>query len=412
MKKNIWIFNHYATNMFKNEAGRHYWFAENLIKQDYKATIFCASTVHNSADYVDTGDKKYISDAVNGIPFVFVKAPFYVGNGKQRIKNIIVFYKNLFSVAEEYAKLNGKPDVIFASSVHPLTLVAGIKIAKKFGLPCICEVRDLWPESLIAYGALTKRSIISKILYKGERWIYKKADKLIFTMEGGIDYIKEKGWDNEISISKVYHINNGVDLEAFNYNREQYTLNDADLEDEVTFKAVYTGSIRRANNLQTLVEVARIIQNKGYNNVKIIVYGDGDYREYLEQYSKDNGINNIIFKGRIDKKYIPFILSKCDISILNLYQGNLFRFGMSPNKLFDYFASGKPILSVECSFDLIKKYQCGITMSVLSADEIAKEITLFCDKDDDQIKLMSENALKAARDYDFKVLTDKLIELF
>jgi hypothetical protein len=83
MKKNIWIGNHYATNMFKDQGGRHYWFAENLIKQGYIATIFCASTSHNSADNIETGVKKYVSDTVNGIPFVFVKAPLYVGNGLQ-----------------------------------------------------------------------------------------------------------------------------------------------------------------------------------------------------------------------------------------------------------------------------------------------------------------------------------------
>ena len=65
-------------------------------------------------------------------------------------------------MAKEYAKSNGKPDIILASSVHPFTLVAGIKIAKKFGVPCICEVRDLWPESIVAYGALKKRSMIAK----------------------------------------------------------------------------------------------------------------------------------------------------------------------------------------------------------------------------------------------------------
>jgi glycosyltransferase involved in cell wall biosynthesis len=193
LKKNIWIWNHYATGMFNNRGGRHYWFAENLIKKGYKPTIFCANTHHNSSSIVEVGDKKYVTDIADSIPFVFVKTYPYSGNGIKRIMNMGMFYKNLFPVSKEFSKTYGKPDIILASSVHPLTLVAGIKIAKKFGVPCICEVRDLWPESFVAYGIIKKNNPILKLLYAGEKWIYQNADKLIFTMEGGRDYIIDKG---------------------------------------------------------------------------------------------------------------------------------------------------------------------------------------------------------------------------
>jgi len=103
--------------MYKNQGGRHYWFAENLIKHGYKPTIFCASTIHNSDENINTGKKKYIIKIINEIPFVFIKTPAYKGNGIQRIMNITAFYRNLFPVAKEYAKLNSKPDIILASLV-------------------------------------------------------------------------------------------------------------------------------------------------------------------------------------------------------------------------------------------------------------------------------------------------------
>jgi glycosyltransferase involved in cell wall biosynthesis len=266
LKKNIWIFNHYATDTFKDLGGRHFWFAENLIKLDHQATIFCASTIHNTDENIYTGGQKYKTDEVNGIPYVFVKTPSYVGNGKQRIKNMISFYKNLFPVAKEYAKIHGKPDVILASSVHPLTLIAGIKLAKKFGVRCVCEVRDLWPQTLVVHKAIKKNSLLAKLLYRGERWIYQKADELVFTMEGGRDYIIEQRWDKEhggpIDLKKVHHINNGIDLAAFNYNKNYFILDDEDLNNPATFKVVYTGSIRKINHLKRAVEIAEIIQNK------------------------------------------------------------------------------------------------------------------------------------------------------
>ena len=203
IKKNVWIMNHYATNMFKNRGGRHYYFAKNLIDRGYDVTIFCASTIHNSYGSIDMGQNKYIIDSVDGIKFVFVKTSNYVGNGKQRIKNMVNFYINLFPVSKVCAKLSGKPDIILASSVHPLTLVAGIKISKKFHIPCICEMRDLWPLTLIEMGAIKPNGLAAKIMYTGEKWIYKKADSLIFTGEGEIEYIKDMKWDNVIDLSKI-----------------------------------------------------------------------------------------------------------------------------------------------------------------------------------------------------------------
>jgi len=340
MKQNVWILNHYATNTFKDKAGRHYWFAENLIKEGYKPTIFCASTIHNSNEIVDTKGEKYSIDSADNIPFVFVNTPEYKGNGKKRIVNMISFYRGLFKAAKEYAELNGKPDVILASSVHPLTLVAGIKIAKKLGVPCICEVRDLWPESIVAYGSLKRNSLMAKLLYKGEKWIYKKADKLIFTVKGGKDYIIEKGWDKEnggsIDINKIYHINNGVDIEGFNLNKERYQLSDEDLDSSDVFKVVYTGSIRLVNKVEILIDVAKYLKNF---KIKFLIWGDGDQVEKIKLRIRDEELNNIVLKGKVDKKYIPNILERADLNIILGEINELFRFGLSPNKLFEYLAA-------------------------------------------------------------------------
>ena len=172
IKKNIWIMNHYATNMFFNKGGRHYWFSKYLLKNKYSPTIFCANTRHNNRSIVEIKKGKHEIKTTEGIPYVFVKTTPYKSNNVQRIMNMWLFYRNLFPVTREYAKIYGKPDVILASSVHPLTLVAGIKIAKRFDVPCICEVRDLWPESLVAYDVLKKSNPLLKLLYAGEKSIY------------------------------------------------------------------------------------------------------------------------------------------------------------------------------------------------------------------------------------------------
>ncbi|MED4351111.1 glycosyltransferase family 4 protein [Schinkia azotoformans] len=411
MKKNIWIWNHYATNMFKDQAGRHFWFAESLIKHGYNPTIFCASTVHNSNEVINVGNQKFISDQTNSIPFVFVKTPEYNGNGKQRIKNMLTFYKNLFPVAKEYAEQYGKPDVILASSVHPLTLVAGIKIAKKFDIPCVCEVRDLWPESIVAYGALKRNSIIAKALYQGEKWIYKNADSVIMTWEGGKEYIVDQNWENQIDLEKVKHINNGVVIDTFDRNSEEYTISDSDLDNKEFKNIVYAGSIRKVNNLGVLLDAAKLIKSKGRNDIRFLIFGSGDESEPLKRRCEEENIDNVVFKGRIERKYIPFILKKSYINILHNSSTSLDKYGQSQNKFFEYLAAGKCIVQTYTTgYSICEKFNCGISASIQNAEEIAKAIITAC-SDDRKNSLLGENARKAAYQFDFNKLTEKLINI-
>lgn len=416
MKKRIWIMNHYATNTYFDKGGRHYWFAENLIKKGYEPTIFCANTKHNSKDIIDTGTEKFIVSKEDKIPFVFVKTSKYSGNGLSRIKNMVNFALNLFLVSKKYAERYGKPDIILASSVHPLTLVAGIKIAKKFGVPCICEVRDLWPESIVEFSNLKRDSIVAKILYQGEKLIYKKAGKLIFTMEGGRDYIVDKGWDldngNCIDIEKVHHINNGVDLAIYDKNIRENPYEDGDLNNLEVFKVVYAGSIRKANNLNLLINAAKYVQKESKKQIKIFIFGDGDEKKELQKKCMNERIDNVVFKGKVDKQYIPSILSKSDLNVLNYSNHEIWKYGGSQNKNFEYLASGKPVLStISMGYDIIEKYNAGISLKDQTAESIGEAIISIAKMETSKYEKLSENARRAAKDYDFCVLTDKLINV-
>lgn len=410
MKQNIWIWNHYATNMFFDQAGRHYWFAENLIKEGYKPTIFCAATNHFSDNHIDTKESMYSLDSVNNIPFVFVNAPEYKGNGKKRVLNMISFYRGLFKTAKKFAELNGKPDVILASSVHPLTLVAGIKIAKKFDIHCICEVRDLWPESIVAYGSLKRNSLIANLLYQGEKWIYKKADSIIMTWEGGSQYIKDQGWDNEIDLNKVKHISNGVIIESFDKNSKENQIDDSELDDKNYKNLVYAGSIRKVNNLGLLLDAAKIIQDYD-QKIRLLIYGSGDEKETLEQRCKDEDISNVIFKGRVEKKMVPSILKRSYANILHNSSTSLDKYGQSQNKFFEYLAAGRAIIQTYTTeYSILEKYNCGLSAVNQKPEKIAEIILEAC-KDNEKAEQMGENARNASFEFDFTKLTNKLAEI-
>lgn len=412
--KRIWLWNHYATEMYKNHAGRHYWFAENLIKKGYDAAIFCASTYHNKAEYIDTGNRKYRIDSVDNIPFVFVKTTPALGNGMARVKNMVLFYFNLFPAARAYAKIKGKPDVILASSVHPLTMAAGIKAARKLKVPCICEVRDLWPEAIFAFNKARENSLLGRLLVAGEHWIYKNADALIFTKEGDTDYIKEKKWDmsngGDIDLKKCHYINNGVDLDAFLKSVEKNKIDDAELNAD-KFNVVYTGAIRPVNNVGNILDCAELLKNM--KDIQFLIYGEGNQLEELKKRAGDEGLNNVKLKGYVNRRFIPYILSKSSVNILN-YSQKQFNWsrGNSSNKLFEYMASGKPIISnVKMGYSILAKYNCGLSLEKDAPEELADAILQVHNMSKEQYKEMSVNARNAAKDFDFKVLTEKLIDV-
>lgn len=413
-KKKIWLWNHYATDMYKNRGGRHYWFAENLIKQGYNATVFCANTFHNKTEYIDTGRKKYSTDIIDEIPFVFVKTTTALGNGIDRVKNMTLFYFNLFSVAKEYAKLNGKPDVILASSVHPLTMVAGIQIAKKLGVPCICEVRDLWPEAIFSFNKAREKSLLGWGLTAGEHWIYKKADALIFTKEGDTDYIREKKWDTgqggDIDLGKCHYINNGVDLEAFEILSSENKVIDADLSAD-KFNVVYVGAIRPVNNVGNILDAATILKDD--KEIQFLIYGDGNQKEMLEKRMTDENLTNVKIKGFVNKRSIPYILSRSSVNLLNYSQTQYnWTRGNSSNKLFEYMGSGKPIIStVKMGYSIIDKYKCGIELENSTPEELANAILEIKKIPNEKYKAMAQNAKNGAKDFDFKQLTRKLIDV-
>lgn len=414
MKKKIWLWNHYATDMYKNQGGRHYWFAENLIKSGFDTAIFCANTFHNKADFIDTGKCKYTVETLNNIPFVFVKTSTALGNGLDRVKNMGLFYRNLFSVAKQYEKVDGKPDVIIASSVHPLTMVAGIKIAKKMNVPCICEVRDLWPETIFAGGRLKEDSLFGRALTIGEHWIYRNADALIFTKEGDTDYIKEQKWDavqgGDIDLSKTHYINNGVDIEVFSKFADEKILEDKDLDSD-KFNVIYVGAIRPINNVGNILDTAKLLKDN--DDIQFLIYGDGNQKDMLEKRVADESLTNVKIKGFVNKQLIPYILSKSTVNLLNYShtQYNWAR-GNSSNKLFEYMASGKPIIStVKMGYSILDKYKCGIELENSTPEELADVILEIKSMSKEQYAMLGENAKKGAEDFDFKVLTKKLIEV-
>lgn len=407
-KPMVWIISHYAGGPSFCPRIPDYLLAEYLMRNGYDVLVFASSAVHNT-DLNFIKDKELsVREMVDGVPFVFVRTRSY-NRSLDRVFNMTDFYVNLLRCHKKYEK----PDVIMAAMPQPLSCLAGIQLARHYKVPYITSIVDLWPLSIVEYADFSNANPAIWALYRFEKWVYKKSDEMVFTWEGAYDYIIDKQWDKAIPRDKFHYINIGVNLKEFYDNLNNYTVSDPDLEDDV-FKVMYCGSVRTANDIDTVVSCAKRLNEDGYQNkVRFIIYGDGPDREVLEKRCQNENIPNVVFKGYIDKKYIPYCLSKSNLNILNLKPASTQKYGNSSNKLFEYFAAGNPVVANidEGKYPIISKYGCGRIVKAGDIDEYAEGVRYFCDMGKEEYEKYCENARNTAKLFDTEMLNSQWEEI-
>lgn len=401
----IWLINHYAVPPQYYPLARPYNFAKYLIGQGHDVVVIAASTVHNSSVNLITDNSKVKAEKIDGIQYVYIKCKGYSGNGIKRVINIFEFARKLPGICKKLEQ----PDAIVSTSFDPLSCYQGLRYGKKNGIKSIAEIADLWPETLVAYTSISAKNPVVKILRKLEKKIYTIADAIVFTAAGEYDYIIDQGWEIDIPREKTFYINNGIDLDVFDENKSTYQVEDQDLNNAELFKVVYTGSIRKVNNVQGILDVAKKIENP---KIKFLIWGDGDEVGVIKARIKKENITNVCLKGRVDKKYIPYIVSKADLNYAHNSPSPLFKYGISFNKIFDYLAAGKPILcDFNANYNPVLMSKAGVSVDTADPDKIAKVIDAFSKMTKMELTEYSVAARKGAMEYDFKILTNKLLEV-
>lgn len=410
--KNVWILNQNAVPPQYGGIVRHHNIAKYIDRSKYNVYVIASSAIHNSNVNMINDKALYKISNIDGVNYIHIRTNQYHGNGLKRVFNILQFFINAKRAMKKLIAEVGKPDIIYASSPTPTTAVLGIQFAKKLKIKNIIEVRDLWPDSIVEFGVASKNNILVKILYMVEKYMYLKADKLVFTMAGGKEYIATKKYKDKIDFSKIYNINNGVDLKQYDENKKQYSIDDDELNDKSTFKLLYAGSIRKAYNVKQIAELAKKIQENHFENVRIFLYGNGNEKQEIIEYCKQNNITNIIFRDFIDNKYIPYIMSKCNICLLHGKNVGIFKYGTSQNKMFAYLYSGNPIISTFYNpYDLIEKNACGITLKNNTLEEYYDAFLKIYETYDDKKEQYRENARKLLNRFDYQVLAKRLQEI-
>lgn len=397
----IWILCHYAQQPPYNTMLRYHNWGKQLVKRECNVVIIAASTVHNTEiDVVDMiGKTECICD---GIQYLYVTAPEYSGNGIKRIKNMMQYCFGL----SQYTEKVPKPDAIVICEAYVFPF------AERYfkGIPIITDIVDLWPKSIVEYAGMSENNPIVQVLYGLEKKAYLKSDALIFSMEGGKDYLKERKYSNKIDYAKVFHINMGCDMEEVDRIRD--SINDPLPWDMSKFNIVYCGSIRQANNVQQICDAAKELEKRGISDVVFQIYGNGEELDALKAYVEENNINNVKFYGRIEKAKVPHILTNAKANILTYKQVPLMRYGGSQSKLFDYLSSGRPIIcNAKFGYNLITRYECGVVTENQTPEAFADAVEQLRKLPEDKGEQMGANARRAAEDYDQHILVDKLCQV-
>ena len=205
-KKNVWIVNHYAQTPSGPGGTRHFQLSQFLPEYGWKPFILAASTeLHTGYQRLDS-NQTFRLDTVDRVPFLWLFAPSYKGNGLGRILNMLIFSIQLLNPRP--VRLLPPPDLIIGSSVHPFAVLSAYLLSRKYRVPFIFEVRDLWPQTLIDFGKLRQRGILAILLRQLEGFLYQKSNAIVTLLPYAYRYIQRFG----IQPNRVHWVPNGVDL--------------------------------------------------------------------------------------------------------------------------------------------------------------------------------------------------------
>lgn len=404
-KKVIWLVNEY--NFPDYERSRQTNLCRLLDERGYDAYIISGSSLNKSV-------ANRISD---NVPLVFVQATEAKGymiktsNYRKTYERVLVALQFQHKLWKHRNQLP-KPDVI-VSDFAGLFGNGFLKWKKKYGTKVIYDILDLWPEGFVDLGYIKKDSLVAKVLYSMEHKSYREADGIIFSMQGGRDYIVDKGWSKEVGgdvdTSDIGYLNNGVNLAKVDEQKYKFVYKDEDLDSDL-FKVIYLGSISKTNGLEVLVETARVLQERKIDHIVILVYGYGNQEDKLKKMTVDYGLKNIKFKGELDHRFGLNVLSRGDLNIFTFRDSSLWKYGVSPNKLFMYFASGKPVLSmIKPNYDLVEGKRTGISVEN-NPEVVADAIERFSMMEKSEYDSYCRNARITAEEYDYKNLVQVLID--
>ncbi|MCM0674749.1 glycosyltransferase family 4 protein [Micromonospora phytophila] len=282
--------------------------------------------------------------------FVRVRVPAYTRNDHRRVLNWLGYSAG----ALVHSVFRRRPAVVYASSPHILAPVAGWLAATFWRVPFVLEIRDLWPESIVGTGYLRRGSPLHRLLSGLERWLYRRADRIVMVADGWRSYFRSLGIDE----GKLVWVSNSAEPSAFALRHDRYTP----LRDRLPVCGrliVFAGAHGQANGLDELLDAAAELPEHTF-----ALIGDGIDKPRLVARARAEELSNVHFLDMIPKAEFAGILGGADVGVHVLADAAVFRMGASPNKLYDYLAAGVPVVT-NCPgepHDIVRESDSGVAV--------------------------------------------------
>lgn len=399
--KTIWIVCQYASTPETGMGGRHFYLAQELAKQGHKVYVIASSANHllHSQPKL-TGDITF--EPAAGLTFVWVKMPAYSeAHSKQRVLNWFLFPWRIQKLAKLIAD---KPDAVLCSSPSPIAFLGAQRLAKKFSARLVFEVRDIWPLTLTEIGGYSPKHPFIRLMQWVENKAYRDSDRVVSNLKNSVEHMVEHGLQKD----KFTWVANGFSLDEVE--------NAIPLETSVVnqlpknkFIVGYTGTFGLANDLYTLIDAAEILKEE--KNIGFVLVGGGKDKEQLTNYIKNRKLENVTVLDFIKKAQIQSMLANFDALTVGAKKEPMYRFGVSPNKLFDYLYAAKPILYyIESgNYTPVESASAGIEVESGNPQALADAILKLYQMPEEQRQQMGENGRKAALEqYEYGMLAKKL----
>lgn len=372
-------------------ATRTFEHTREWVKQGHEVTVITCAPNFPEGKVFDGYQNKWLSkERIEGINAWRVKT--YISANEGFLKRTLDFVSFMLS-SFLFGLFSKKVDVVIGTSPQFFTVISAWALAKLKRVPFIFELRDIWPASITAVGAMKKSKVVS-LLEKIEMFLYSQADSIISVTHSFKKELIERGVEGE----KIDVVLNGVDLSKYQpaENKAPEFANRFGLEGK--FVAGYIGTHGLAHALDKIVDAAALLEHD--DDIRIVFAGGGADRPRIEKLVAERGLKNIVMIPRQPKEKMPELWSLCDVSLVHLKDTPLFE-TVIPSKIFESMGMGLPIvISVPKgeSSGIIKNSEAGIVTPPENPEALALAIKQI--KDDDLLlSKLQINSLRAAEHY-------------
>ena len=380
-------------------ANRTYEHCVEWINKGAEVTVItCVPNFPKGKVFAGFKNKIYQEEKMDGIRVIRVWS--YMSGNAGVLRRTLDYVS--YGVMAFFVSLFIKTDVLIATTPQFFTAFFGWLAAFFKRKPWIMEVRDLWPESIIAVDAIKQNRIIN-FLEKVELFLYRQATRIVVVT----DAFKENISDRGISKEKIDIIKNGVILKQYPVlPKSEAILNQYNLKDK--FIVGYLGTHGLAHKLDFILECAKEVSDP---DIHFVFVGNGAKREELLEQKKRLNLENVSLLPSVTKEETKNFISIFDVSLVNLRKSKTFR-TVIPSKLFENAAMGKPILlGLEGeSKKIIEDFQAGICFEPENKFDFASKL-LTLKEDKAAFTFYKDGALKMARAFDRRLFALRMFEI-